>query len=72
MREKSVYESIMTGLNEALEDSRSEKPVLERHKVQNYEQWQQDHYDNMAPGEFHEEAVKYAKEHPFKGKAQKL
>ena len=29
----SVYESIMTGLNEALEDAKSAKKVLKRHKV---------------------------------------
>jgi putative transcriptional regulator len=29
----NVYESIMTGLNEALEDAKSEKPILKRHKV---------------------------------------
>ena len=29
----SVYESIMTGLNEALEDAQREKPILKRHKV---------------------------------------
>ena len=29
----SVYESIMTGLNEALADAQSEKPILKRHKV---------------------------------------
>ena len=33
MSDKSVYESIMTGLNEALEDAHSEKPILKRHKV---------------------------------------
>ncbi|MBO4899025.1 MAG: helix-turn-helix domain-containing protein [Lachnospiraceae bacterium] len=33
MGEKSVYESIMTGLNEALEDARSEKPILKRNNV---------------------------------------
>ena len=33
MSKKSVYESIMTGLNEALEDSKSQKPILKRHKV---------------------------------------
>ena len=37
-----------------------------------YTRWQREYFDNMAPGEFHEEAVKYAKEHPFKGKAKKL
>ena len=29
----NVYESIMTGLNEALEDAKSEKPILKRHRV---------------------------------------
>ena len=33
MAEKSVFESIMTGLNEALEDARSSEPILKRHKV---------------------------------------
>ncbi len=31
--EKNVYESIMTGLNEALEDAQSKKPILKRQKV---------------------------------------
>jgi putative transcriptional regulator len=30
---KSVYESIMTGLNEALDDAQGKKPILKRHKV---------------------------------------
>ena len=33
MGNNSVYESIMTGLNEALEDATSEKPTLKRQKV---------------------------------------
>ena len=33
MGNNSVYESIMTGLNEALEDATSEKPILKRQKV---------------------------------------
>ena len=33
MGKNSVYESIMTGLNEALEDAQSKKPILKRHKV---------------------------------------
>ena len=33
MGNNSVYESIMAGLNEALADAQSEKPILERHKV---------------------------------------
>ena len=33
MGKRSVYESIMVGLNEALEDAKSEKPVLKRNKV---------------------------------------
>ena len=37
-----------------------------------YTKWQREYFDQMAPGEFNEEAVKYAKEHPFNGSAQKL
>ena len=33
MGNNSVYESIMAGLNEALADAQSEKPILNRHKV---------------------------------------
>ena len=33
MSNSTVYESIMAGLNEALEDAKSETPILKRHKV---------------------------------------
>ncbi len=33
MGNNSVYESIMAGLNEALTDVQSEKPILKRHRV---------------------------------------
>ncbi|MBR4341308.1 MAG: helix-turn-helix domain-containing protein [Lachnospiraceae bacterium] len=33
MGKNSVYESIMAGLNEALEDAQSEKPILRKNKV---------------------------------------
>ncbi len=33
MDKKSVYESIMAGLDEALEDAQSKKPILKRHTV---------------------------------------
>ena len=33
MENKSVYESIMTGLNEALQDAESTKPILKRNKI---------------------------------------
>ncbi len=33
MGKNSVYESIMTGLDEALEDAKSKKPILKRNKV---------------------------------------
>lgn len=33
MSENSVFNSIMTGLNEAVEDAKSDKPILKRHKV---------------------------------------
>ena len=37
-----------------------------------YTRWQREYFDNMAPGEFNENAVEYAKKNPFKGNAQKL
>ena len=33
MSENTVFNSIMTGLNEAIEDANSKKPILKRHKV---------------------------------------
>jgi len=33
MSDNSIFSSIMAGLNEALEDASSEKPILKRHKV---------------------------------------
>lgn len=33
MGKNSIYESIMAGLNEALEDAQSEKPILKRNNV---------------------------------------
>lgn len=33
MSDKKIFESIMTGLNEAIEDSVSKTPILKRHKV---------------------------------------
>ena len=37
-----------------------------------YTKWRRDYYDSMKPGEFHEKAVEYAKEHPYTGKATRL
>jgi hypothetical protein len=37
-----------------------------------YTRWQRDYFDKMSPGEFSRDAVQYAKDHPFKGKAQHL
>ena len=37
-----------------------------------YTRWQREYFDKMAPGEFNEKAVEFAKEHPFEGSAQKL
>ncbi|MCR5748062.1 MAG: helix-turn-helix domain-containing protein [Lachnospiraceae bacterium] len=33
MGKNNVYESIITGLNEALEDAQGKQPILKRHKV---------------------------------------
>ncbi len=37
-----------------------------------YTKWRRDFYDSMKPGEFHEKAVEFAKEHPYNGKAKRL
>ncbi|MBQ6502319.1 MAG: hypothetical protein IJI57_00220 [Flexilinea sp.] len=37
-----------------------------------YTKWRRTFYDGMAPGEFHEKAVAYAKSHPYKGDAMRL
>ena len=34
-----------------------------------YTVWQREYFDGMEPGQLIEEAVKYEKEHPFKGDA---
>ena len=33
MRQKKIYDSIMTGLNEAIDDSSRETPFLKRQKI---------------------------------------
>ena len=35
-----------------------------------YTKWRRSHYDVMKPGEFHEEALAYATDHPYTGNAQ--
>ena len=37
-----------------------------------YTRWQREYFDKMEPDRFNKEAVNYAKEHPFNGKAQRL
>ena len=37
-----------------------------------YTKWQRQYFDAMAPGEFGKQALEYAKEHPFNGKAKKV
>ena len=34
--------------------------------------WQRMFFDKMAPGEFHENALEYAVEHPYMGNAERL
>ena len=33
MRENELFNSIMTGLNEAVEDANGEKPIMKREKI---------------------------------------
>lgn len=37
-----------------------------------YTKWQRQYFDAMAPGEFHQQALEYAKAHPFTGDAERL
>ena len=37
-----------------------------------YTTWRETYYDKMAPDEFHRNAVKYAHDHPYTGKAERL
>lgn len=37
-----------------------------------YTKWQRTFFDAMAPGEFHENALDYAKMHPYTGNAERL
>lgn len=37
-----------------------------------YTKWQRQHFDAMTPGQFHEKALEYAKEHPYNGNAERL
>ncbi|MBR2208075.1 MAG: hypothetical protein IJ859_04620 [Synergistaceae bacterium] len=45
--------------------------VIMREKF-DYTKWQREFYDHMDAGEFHKRAVEYAKEHPYKGTAERL
>ena len=37
-----------------------------------YTKWQRQYYDEIEPGEFHDKAVEYARNHPYTGKAERL
>ena len=37
-----------------------------------YTKWQRDYFDNKSPEQLHSEAVRYAKDHPYEGKAKIL
>ncbi len=37
-----------------------------------YTSWQREYFDAMAPGQFGKEAAEYAKDHQFKGNAERI
>ncbi len=37
-----------------------------------YTVWQRQYFDAMPPGKFNDDAVRYAKTHPYNGKAERL
>lgn len=45
--------------------------VIIREKF-DYTQWQRDYFDVMPSGEFHRQALDYAKVHPYTGEAERL
>lgn len=42
---------------------------IRREKL-DYTKWRRAYYGEMKPGEFHEKALAYAKEHPYSGSAE--
>ena len=45
--------------------------VIIREKF-DYTKWQREHFDKIPEEQLHENAIQYAKEHPYKGKAKVL
>lgn len=37
-----------------------------------YTKWQRQYFDAMQPGEFHQNALEYARTHPYTGTAERL
>ena len=37
-----------------------------------YTKWQRDYFDAMPSGEFHKQALEYAKSHPYVGEVERL
>ena len=45
---------------------------MDMREKSDYTTWRKTYYDKMAPDEFHRNAVKYANDHPYTGKAERL
>ncbi len=45
--------------------------LVNREKL-DYTKWQREYYDALEPGEFHRQAIEYAKAHPYTGEAERL
>ncbi len=52
-------------------DAEQFSSIIIREKF-DYTKWQRSYFDTMAPGEFHENALEYAKTHPYTGDAERL
>lgn len=37
-----------------------------------YTAWRREYFDKMEPGQYHKEALEYAKAHPYQGKAKRI
>ncbi len=45
--------------------------ILIREKF-DYTKWQRQYFDTMAPGEFNQKALEYARKYPYTGNAERL
>ena len=67
-------EQLLTAINhtELKNESKAYAEIIEDNITirDDYTKWRQTHYGKMKPGEFHKNALIYAKDNPYTGNAQ--